>query len=114
MKSPEERLLDEIFPDGDMPENFPETPLDKAGYAEYVVLESLKDMSSALIRMSRLHSLLQVAEKDGKNELPDIILRNECAMVLKHLKDVRHGLYDAYTEILSLVDGCGEAKEATK
>ena len=115
--TPEERLLKEIFakddaenkgPEGEMPDNYPDTYLDKADYALFCLHKSLKSISPALGRISRLCGLLRVSEKDGKNTLPDIITHNESRMALKHLTMVKRDVDEAYQEILSIFENTKE------
>ena len=115
--TPEERLLKEIFakddaenngPEWEMPDNYPDTYLDKADYALFCLHKSLKSISPALERISRLCGLLRVSEKDGKNTLPDIITHNESRMALRHLSMVKRDVDDAYQEILSIFENTKE------
>lgn len=97
----EERLLKAIFSsDDERDENYPETTVEKVGYAECIVVNSLQNFSPALWRLSRLNRLLSVSEKDGKNDLPDIIADNELKMALKPLLLLENDIKDAI-EILT-------------
>ena len=109
--TPEERLLREIFAKSEqdeMPDNYPATHLDKAYYAMFCLHKSLKSISPALVRISRLCGLLRVSEKDGKNTLPDIITHNESRMALRHLTMVKRDVDVAYKEILSIFENTKE------
>lgn len=111
--TPEERLLKAIFerddsqnegPDGEMPDNYPETYFEKADYALFCLHKVLEYLSPALVRASRLCGLLRVGEKDGKNTLPDIITHNESRMALKHITLVKRDVDDAYSELRAIFD----------
>ena len=115
--TPEERLLKEIIakddsqndgPEGEMPDNYPATYLDKADYAMHCMHKSLESISPALGRISRLCGLLRVSEKDGKNTLPRIITHNESRMALRHLTMVKCDVDEAYQEILSIFENTKE------
>ena len=109
--TPEERLLREMFAKSEqdeMPDNYPETYFEKADYAMFCLHESLKYISPALGRISRLCGLLRVGEKDGKNTLPDIITHDGSRMALKHLTMVKRDVDDAYQEILSIFENTKE------
>lgn len=105
--SKEERLLKAIFSGGytnedDPDDNYLDTIKEKVGYSEYAATQTLGDIGKALHRLSRLYSLLLVAEKDGKNELPDIITNNEARMALESLSQVKNNIKDA-VELLAEV-----------
>ena len=90
-ESKEERLLKAIFSEkDDADDNYPETYVEKAGYAEYALTHTLQDISAALWRLSRLDRLLFAAEKDGENTLPDIITNNEVRMALEPILRVEN------------------------
>ena len=121
--TPEERLLKEILakdnsenngPEWEMPDNYPDTYLDKADYALFCLHKSLKSISPALGRISRLCGLLRVSEKDGKNTLPDIITHNESRIALTHLSMVKRDVDDAYQEILSIFENTGTVSETER
>lgn len=100
MESKEERLLKAIFSTEDeADENYPNTTIEKVGYAEHVMIHALQDISPALLRLTRLHRLLMVSEKDGQNTLPDIITNNEVRMALQPLMQVENDIKDI-TEML--------------
>ena len=98
----DERLVREIFAEKDetsyygLPENYPDSYLEKADYAEYLLQKSL---SPTLCRLSRLRSLLRTAWKDGKDGLPKLITNNESFMALTHLAKVKSDVDEAFTEI---------------
>ena len=105
METKEERLLKAIFGKNEeeseeFPDNYPETYVEKVGYAEYAVTHALTDISTAIWRLSRLDRLLFVSEKDGKNTLPDIITNNEVRMALEPLLRVENDISEI-TEMLS-------------
>ena len=111
--TPEERLLKDIFakddsendgPEWEMPDNYPVTYIDKADYALFCLHKSLKSISPALGRISRLCGYLRVSEKDGKNTLPDIITHNESRMAIMHITMVKRDVDDAYSEMLAIFD----------
>ena len=115
--TPEERLLKAIFakddsendgPEGEMPDKYPDTYLDKADYAMHCMHKSLGSIAPALGRISRLCALLRVGEKDGKNTLPDIITHDGSRMALKHLAMVKRDVDEAYQEILSIFESTKE------
>jgi hypothetical protein len=81
------------------PDNYPETFLEKAGYAEYCLIKSLESLSPALLRVSRLQSLLRVCEKDGGNTLPGIITHNEARMALEKLLLLKSDIDEAFAEL---------------
>ena len=95
-------------PEWEMPDNYPDTYLDKADYALFCLHKSLKSISPALGRISRLCGLLRVSEKDGKNTLPDIITHNESRMALRHLTMVKCDVDEAYQELLSIFESTKE------
>lgn len=100
----EERLLKAIFSAEDVGEtedddNFPDTIIEKVGYAEYVLVNDLQYIGSSINRLSRLHRLLVIAEKDGESKLPDIITNNELRMALEPLMRVNGGITEI-TEML--------------
>ena len=98
----------------EMPDNYPDTYLDKADYALFCLHKSLKSISPALGRISRLCGLLRVGEKDGKNTLPDIITHNEIRMALRHLTMVKCDVDEAYQEILSIFENTKEPGTVSK
>lgn len=115
--TPEERLLKEIFakddaenkgPEWEMPDNYPATYLDKADYALFCLHKSLKYISPALGRISRLCGLLRAGQEGEKNTLPDIITHNESRIALTHLSMVKRDVDDAYQEILSIFESTKE------
>lgn len=73
-------------------ENWPETFVDKIGYAEHVAVAVLEDLSPAIRRLSRLHRLLIVGEKGGEQSLPDVITHNEARMALQYLLRVERDI----------------------
>lgn len=87
-----QKLLDAIFapavPD-DMPDNFPDTPVEKVGYAEHVLTLTLSNIGPALQRLGRLHRLLIIGERKEGEKLPDIITHNELRMALEKLLVVK-------------------------
>lgn len=85
------RLLKAIFAkkSEDPDDNYPDTPREKVGYSQYVSTQTLQDLGRAIHRINRLYSLLSVAEKNGKNELPDIIANNELRMALVPLMRIK-------------------------
>lgn len=101
MESKEERLLKAIFNnvEADEADNYPETITEKVGYSEYVIVHALQNIAPAIHRLSRLHNLLMLEEKDSKNKLPDIITNNELRMALKPLLQVENDIKDI-TEML--------------
>ena len=121
--TPEERLLRALFTKSEqgeqdeldeMPDDYPETYLEKADYAMYCLHKSLKSISPALGRISRLCGFLRIGEKDGKNTLPDIITHNESCMALKHLTMVKRDVDDAYQEISSIFENTKEPRAVFK
>ena len=88
--------------DDDLPDNYPETYVEKAHYAQFLLHKTLESLSPALTRISRLHGLLQISQKDGKNTLPEIITNNESRMALKHLAKVKEDVNKAYCEICQI------------
>lgn len=111
-----DKLLKAIFTeddqsDDDMPDDYPDTDLEKVGYAEYVLAADLEYIGKAINRLSRLYGRLKVTEKD-ENGLPPIIFQNELRMALEPLLRVRGGvneitdtLLKIYREQKRLVDG---------
>ena len=100
MESKEKRLLEAIFNTEDEPDdNYPGTVIEKVGYAEYVVIHALGNIAPAIQRLSRLHRLLTLEEKNSENKLPDIITHNEVQMALKPLLQVKNDIKDI-TEML--------------
>ena len=97
-----ERLLKAIFAKSseDPDDNYPDTMKEKVGYCQYVTTHLLEDLSKTINRLSRLYSLLAVAEKDGKNELPDIITNNELRMALVPLMRIKSDVGEV-TDMLS-------------
>jgi hypothetical protein len=119
-----ERLLKAIFAKDDdtepaeaeawmpeMPDNFPDTVLEKVGYAEYVLTNGLQYIGKALYRLSRLQGLLRVTEKDSENCLPNIITNNELRMALEPLLRVHDGVKEI-TEMLLQIYHDTKPKEA--
>lgn len=102
MESKEERLLNAIFngAEDEPDDNYPETWLEKVGYAEFVATKILEPISSALWRLSRLHHLLMLEEKDATNKLPDIITNNELRMALKPLLQVKNDINEIVPMLL--------------
>jgi len=101
----EERLLKAIYAeDGDdaMPDNYPDTYLEKADYAEYCMIKLLEYLSPALCRVSRLCAMLKAGQEGEKNTLPSIITNNETRMVLEPLARVKGDVDDAFTELLKI------------
>lgn len=94
MTEQERKLLNAIFDTEEegagmeqMPENYPDTVLDKVSYSEYALISNLEYIGKAINRLSFLHSLLLGAERGGG--LPDIITHNELRMALEPLLRVR-------------------------
>ena len=103
MQSKEERLLKAIFSTEDEPDdNYPETFVEKVGYAECVVLHTLQNIAPAIQRLTRLHRLLLLTEKNSENKLPDIITHNGVRMALKPLLQIENDIKDI-TELLTAV-----------
>jgi len=100
----EERLLKAIFEDGDdaMPDNYPDTYLEKADYAEYCMIKLLEYVSPALRRVGRLRAMLKAGQEGGENKLPDIITCNETRMALEPLARVKGDVDDAFGELLKI------------
>jgi hypothetical protein len=92
----------------EMPDNYPASHLDKADYALFCLRKSLKSISPALGRISRLCGLLRLGEKDGKNTTPRIITHDGSRMALKHLTMVKRDVDDAYQEILRIFESTKE------
>ena len=98
------RLLNAIFkkpedeseePNIDEPDdNYPETTIEKVGYSECVIVHMLENIAPAIQRISRLHRLLTLEEKDPANKLPEIILNNELRIALKPLLQVENDIKD--------------------
>lgn len=85
-----ERLLKAILSEEEEPDdNYPNTIKEKVGYSQYVATHLLGELGQAIHRLNRLYSLLTVSEKDGKNELPNIITSNELRMALKPLINIK-------------------------
>ena len=104
-KEKAKRLLDAIFSEDETADNYPETTLEKVGYAEYVALKAVEKLVPAIERLGRLHRLLLIAEKSG--ELPDIITHNELRAALKNL------LW-AENDVAGITDMVRDLYEATK
>lgn len=103
----------------EMPDNFPDTVLDKVGYAEYVLTNGLQYIGKALYRLSRLQGLLRVSEKDGENTLPNIITNNELRMALEPLLRMHGGIKEITEMLLPIYhdtkpDEAGNYKGATE
>jgi hypothetical protein len=101
----EERLLKAVFEengDDDMPDNYPATYLEKAGYAEYCLIKLLEYLSPALHRVGRLYDLLKAGQEGEKNTLPAIITFNETRMALESLVLVKRDVDDAFGELLKI------------
>ncbi|MCL1964918.1 MAG: hypothetical protein FWF69_07640 [Firmicutes bacterium] len=101
----EECLLKAIFEengDDDMPDNYPDTYLEKADYAAYCMIKLLEYLSPALCRVSRLRAMLKAGQEGEKNKLPDIITYNETRMVLEPLARVKGDVDDAFGELLKI------------
>lgn len=103
------RLLTAIFKDTaeDEQDDYPNTTSEKVGYSEMIVTGSLQGLSRAIMRLSRLHRLLTVTEKDGQNTLPDIITHNETRIALEALLPVEN-------DIREVVDMLKEIYSSTK
>jgi hypothetical protein len=95
----EEILIKSIFDAEEAPDGYPDTMRDKSGYAEYVITQTLPNISRVIARLSRLHRLLIVSEKDGINTLPDIIAHNELRRALEPLLQVNNDVQEV-TEML--------------
>ena len=94
------KLLDAIFAETDETDNdnYPETAIEKVGYAEYVLAAALGNIGRAIQRLYRLHSMLAVSEK-SEIGLPPIIFRNELRMAIEALVPVQVDI-DEITEML--------------
>lgn len=115
----EERLLKAIFgkkvkpvcEPPEIPDNYPETFIDKVCYSECILYHTIAEITPALHRLNRLHNLLAVSEKDGENKLPDIITNNESRMALKHLLQVQNDINEVcgyVEEIYKATEGKNE------
>lgn len=80
-------------------DNYPETTIEKVGYSECVIIHALGNIAPVIQRLSRLHNLLILEEKDPANKLPDIIIYNELRMALLPLLQLKDDLKDI-TEML--------------
>lgn len=93
-----EELLDEdCAEDEDYDDNYPDTNLEKIGYALYAVTKSLEYISPAIARLNRLQTLLRVSTEE--NKMPDVITNNEARMALNHLMRVSGNVEDAFSEV---------------
>ena len=115
MESKEELLLKAIFSTEDEPDdNFPETVIEKVGYAEYVMTHSLEYIGKTLHRLSRLYNLLTIQQKDGKSTLPDIITHNELRMALTPLLQVENDIKDITEMLKGVFEDTKPPKEEDK
>lgn len=105
-----EKLLEAIFDGETDADDYPDTMTEKAGYAEYVVTHSLQDISKAIVRLSRLHHLLRVGEKDG-GKLPDIIAHNETRMALEPLMRVERDISEMVDMLKGIYHATKEGRE---
>lgn len=102
MNTKEERLLKAIFDTEEAEDDYPATIIDKVGYAEYVLTHDLEYIGKAINRLGRLHRLLVITEKDGKNELPDIITNNELRMALEPLLRLKEDVVEISETLLEI------------
>ncbi|NLO32699.1 MAG: hypothetical protein GX117_04990 [Candidatus Hydrogenedentes bacterium] len=112
----EKKLLNEIL-NGEggieqMPENYPDTVLDKVGYAQYSLTRNLGNIGKAVDRLSRLYTLLLVAEKSG-GVLPDIITNNELRMALEPLMRIQGNINELVEMLLPIYRETKKGQEAT-
>jgi len=94
----EERLLKAIFANeknDKKEEEHPDTIIEKVSFSELLVTKSLENISRSIVRLSRLHRLLAITQKDGQDKLPDIITNNETRMALEALIPAKRDIYDA-------------------
>ena len=103
MTPPEENM-------GTMPENYPDTVIDKVGYSAHVLVNDLRDIGVAIQRLNRLDRLLYVTEKGGA-ELPGIILNNELRLALEPLLRLRADINEIVDWLLPIYR---ETKQKTK
>ena len=90
MESKDERLLKAIFDSDKEKDDYPDTTIEKVGYAEYVITNALQYLPRTIHRLSRLHRLLMLEEKNSENKLPDVITNNEVRMALEPLLQVEN------------------------
>ena len=120
--TPEEakRLLTAIFAKGEekdpnemtsaeLEDATPKTLKDKVSEAEYTLIYGLGNISSALMRLTRLGKLLLISEKSGG--LPDIITHNELHMALRPLRFLQEDI-DEIVEMLQ--EAVNETKPTPK
>jgi len=101
----ERRLLKAIFNETEndaAEDNYPETFLEKAQYAEYCLIKSLEYLSPALRRVGRLRALLKAGQEGDKNTLPAIITNNESRMALESIVMFKRDADDAFAEIQTI------------
>lgn len=85
------------YDDGEDDDNYPETREEKLDYAKYIVIKSLEHISKALTRFDRVVNL-------SKLDCPDIIMNNECRMVLQSLYPAWADLSEARGYIKEIFD----------
>ena len=85
MESKDERLLKAIFDSDKEKDDYPDTTIEKVGYAEYVITNTMQYLPRTIHRLSRLHRLLMLEEKNSENKLADAITNNELRMALEPL-----------------------------
>ena len=104
-ESKEELLLKAIFneAEGLEPEddNYPSTHIEKVGYAEFVLTNTLGNIGKAIQRLSRLHRLLIITDKSG-NGLPDIITNNEIRMAIKPILHIENDVKDVLDMLIPI------------
>lgn len=98
----EERLLKKIFGKHKEEDDRPRTIIDLVGFSELLVTKSLENISRSIVRLSRLHRLLTITQKDGQDKLPDIITNNEARMALEALVPAKNEINDAVAYLLAV------------
>ena len=107
MKETEKRLLEAIFETdgereiGGMPDNYPDTVIEKVGYSQYSLASDLAYIGKALNRLGTVYNLLGAEENSG-SELPAIILNNELRMALEPLMRVQADINDIVDWLLPI------------
>lgn len=99
-----------------LPEGWPNTHLEKVGYANHCILSILEDIPKALKRLNRFERLLRVGtspDDENKSSLPDIITRNEARMAIEALDRVHRSFHQGFDELMKIFTETGGTYDKT-
>ena len=82
---------DELLKANSKNEDYPNTDVERIGYAVYATIRSLEPLSPAIRRLQRCEEMFKL-------NAPNIIKHHEAEEALKYLAEVKQAIDDAYNE----------------